>query len=809
LAQHDPHLRPLAASLVLATFWQFGVAAAQPEDALAILETHCVKCHGGEKTKGGLNLVTREALLKGGESGVAVVPGKPESSLLLRTVLHETDPHMPYKQEKLPAGAVRQLAAWVEAGAPYTRRLVATGTPTRADPPDPGSAHWAFQPVRRPTPPGGNDGRNSIDRFLLARLAVEGLSFSPPASRQTLIRRVTFDLIGLPPTPEEIDAFVGDPAPDAYEKLIDRLLASPRYGERWGRHWLDLARYAETDGFEHDAVRPDAWRYRDYVIASFNADKPYDRFIKEQIAGDELWPDDPDAVVATGFNLLGPDMVDSADQVQRRLNTLNDMTDTSALAFLGLTLGCARCHDHKFEPLSQRDYYSLQAFFTPARFVPQRSIASAEERAAYDEAMTRFDANSAVRELAALEAPAREKLRRQKLAKLSPEARAAHETPPERRTTEQANVVLETADMVEITDRELAKAFAGEAKARRQRLLSQVNQLPHPAPLPTAMALAQPSGPPSKTFILHRGDYNQPTEEVRPGFPAVLPPVALSSRQQGRRAVLADWIANKDNPLTARVMVNRIWQHHFGTGLVSTPSDFGTHGQPPTHPELLDYLASEFIARGWSIKQMHRLMLTSAAYRQVSFREETPAADPDNRLYWRMNRLRLEGEVVRDSLLAIGGKLNLQTGGPGVFPPIPADAIQGARGWTASKDPRDHARRSVYIFARRNLRFPFLEVFDAPDTNLSCPARERSTTAPQALTLLNADEVTQAAHATAKRVTEAAASADERITLLYRLALGRTPTADELSATREFLTTSPFTELCRVMFNLNDFIYVE
>jgi hypothetical protein len=679
--------------------------------------------------------------------------------------------------------------------------------------------HWAFQPVKRQAVPGGV---NPIDHFIRAQLDAAGLKPSPRAGSEALVRRITLDLTGLPPTPQEISAFADADARDsgsAVEALIDRLLASPHYGERWGRHWLDLARFAETDGFEHDAVRPHLWRYRDYVIRSFNDDKPFDRFIREQLAGDELWPELSDAVIATGFNLLGPDMVDSSDQVQRRHNTLNDMTDTTALVFLGLTMGCARCHDHKFEPISQRDYYSLQAFFTPAKVSREKPVPVPEALAAYEAGMRIFNGHPKVRELAELEAPVRAKIFERKIAKLSPEAQIAHRTPEEKRDAEQANLVLETADKVSISDKDIAGGFSGSDAERHRKLLEEIKKLPKPAALPKAMALSGAEGAPAKTFILRRGEYSQPLDEVNAGFPTVLRPPAAAI-VPGQRAVLADWIASPDNPLTARVMVNRIWQHHFGRGLVATPSEFGTHGGKPSHPELLDWLASEFVATGWSIKRMHKLMLMSETYRQSSVAGEprgesllTPAAtnaDPDNLLLWRMNRLRLEGEVIRDSLLAVSGQLNLDIGGPGVFPPIPKEISGGSKGgWSQNDHARDHSRRSVYIFARRNLRFPFLEVFDAPDSNLSCPVRERSTTAPQSLTLLNADEVTKASSLTAKRLEKEAPSADERITLAYQLILGRKPGAKELSMARDFLAESPLPELCRALFNLNDFVYAE
>jgi mono/diheme cytochrome c family protein len=830
--------------------------AAKSPDALALLETHCVACHGGEKTKGGLDITSRESLLRGGESGPSVVPGKPQSSLLYQLVTHAKEPAMPNKKPKLARGDLAAISDWIKAGVPYSRALSKGTTPTSNQTrgefaiTDDDRQHWAFQPIKRPAPPTISNPqsaiRNPIDQFILAKLRAAGLQPAPPATKETLIRRVTLDLIGLPPTPKEIDAFLADTSPQAYERLIDRLLASPHYGERWGRHWLDLARFAETDGFEHDAVRPHSWRYRDYVVHAFNADKPYDRFIREQLAGDELWPDDSDALIATGFNLLGPDMVDSADQIQRRLNTLNDMTDTAGLVFLGLTVGCARCHDHKFEPLSQRDYYGLQAFFAPAQFKRDQTIGSPAERAANDAAMRKVNNHPKMRQLTELEEQAREKLRQKKLAKLSPEAQTAHNTPPEKRTAEEANLVLETQAMVEVFDKELTESLSAEEKARRAALRREVATLQKPPPLPMTMALANSNNVPAKTAILHRGDYNSPRDLVEAGFPLVLGGPGSTPAQMSRgaggtarshaqsRTALANWLAAPDNPLTARVMVNRIWQHHFGRGLVAMPSDFGTHGAKASHPELLDWLASEFIARGWSLKQMHKLMLASATYQQstsggtgstssqtlsskAALNKSNQGAggiapsqiDPDNRLYWRFNRLRLEGEVVRDSLLAVSGQLNLKMGGLGVFPPIPEDVFKGAKGWTVSKDARDYSRRSLYIFARRNLRFPFLEVFDAPDSNLSCPARERSTTAPQSLTLLNADEVVTAAKATAARLTREADSDETRVALAYRLILGRPPTAKEAAMSREFLSQSPLNELCRALFNLNAFVYLD
>ena len=701
--------------------------------------------------------------------------------------------------------------------------------------PEAAHSHWAFQPLNVVSPPGVAQAswtRNSVDRFLLAAMESHGLSPAPAATPEQLLRRVWLDLTGLPPTPDEFDALAHSAAPDQYERVVDRLLSSPQYGERWARHWLDLVRYAESDGFEHDVARPNTWRYRDYVIASFNQDKPYDQFLLEQIAGDELWPDRPEALIATGFNLLGPDMVDSADQVQRRLNTLNDMTDTAASVVLSLTLSCARCHDHKFEPFTQRDYFRLQAFFAPAEFQREHPVPTAREKAIHEESMALYDQQThALREaIAQLDSPYRQRLWEAKLGLLSEDAQLAHRTPKDQRTKEQEGTVQETAHMVEVTESEVEKAMSIADRARRKSLLEALNRVPKPAVLPRAMVLQRTASATPPTFVLARGDHAQPREQVEPGVPEVLlrGVQGLDSRPLNRRTDLARWLANPDNPLTARVMVNRIWQHHFGRGLVPTPSDFGTRGEAPSHPELLDWLAREFIRNGWSVKTMHRLILTSSAYRQSSVADAaTVARDPENRWFTRQNRWRMEGEAIRDSLLFISGQLNAALGGPSVQPPIPLDLARTSKSWIADVKVADHERRSIYVFSRRNLRFPFLEVFDGPDSNLSCPERGRSTTAPQALTLLNSAEAMAAAAATARRVSCAASLPARQIELGYRLILGRRPTAREEALAEEFLRDSwrrlsadgdaeaqraaeaALTEFCRALFNLNSFVYVE
>ncbi|HEX3315924.1 MAG TPA: DUF1549 and DUF1553 domain-containing protein, partial [Gemmataceae bacterium] len=499
--------------------------------------------------------------------------------------------------------------------------------------------HWAWKSPVRSAIPAVKDAawvKNPLDAFVLARLDAKGLKPAPPADPRTLLRRITFDLIGLPPTPQELADFEAEcTSPEsrqaALEKAIDRLLASPHYGERWGRHWLDLVRFAESNGYEFDEPRPDAWRYRDYVIAAFNADKPYDRFVQEQIAGDELFPGDPEAWIATGLNLLGPDMTDASSQAQRRQNTLDDITDTTGLAFLGMTIGCAHCHDHKFEPIPQTDYFRLQAFFSGVQFRRDVPVASKQELAEHAAAVAAYKAKThAVDErIARVEAPYREKLHAQKLAKLSEAAQAAHALRADKRTAAQADLVLETTPLLKISDKELLGSLNAEDKTERQKLTAALNAFDKLKPKPPAVAMALADGPGlmPKTHVLERGQLSNPGIEVRPGFPIVLVkdnrPVEAAppdGNAHHRRAALAKWLARPDNPLSARVMVNRLWQHHFGAGIVASANDFGIRGSPPSHPELLDWLAVEFAqpsaGTAWSIKRMHKMILMSASYQQ-------------------------------------------------------------------------------------------------------------------------------------------------------------------------------------------------
>jgi hypothetical protein len=643
-----------------------------------------------------------------------------------------------------------------------------------------------------------------------------------------LLRRLSFDLTGLPPTPEELDAFQADRSPDAYEKVVDRLLASPRHGERWAQHWLDLARYADTDGFEFDQARPDAWRYRDWVVQALNSDLPYDQFVRRQLAGDETDPDDPSAFIATGFNRCYPDMVDLNDQALRRQNALNDITETTGLAFLGLTIGCARCHDHKFDPIRISDFYRLQAFFTPARFRDDYPIASSRERRAYESRFADWEREVASEQAALmrLEAPIRESLAPGLPPGLNDLVIAASQKPEDERSPGEVRLVFEAfAKDRRLKPDAIAAALDPTSSATRRKLLDRLDRLRKsaPAPLPQARGIdeASPTAPP--TYVLRRGDFTAKGAEVAPGFPVVLASSEAEAtaratptpRSTGRRQALADWLVRPDHPLTPRVLVNRLWQYHFGRGIVVSPSDFGIMGAEPSHPELLDWLATELVARGWSLKAMHRHMVTSATYRQSSHANPPGAAtDPENTLLWRQNRQRLDGEAIRDALLSVSGRLNPAFGGPPIFPELPAELTkQSGKGaiWPVSPRAEDRDRRSLYVFVRRNLRYPFFEAFDRPDTNASCPRRAVTTIAPQALTLLNSRLANDAANALAGRlVREAHSDSDAQVRFAYRLLFARDPDPVEQRLAREFLARDPaLRHFCLALLNTNEFIYID
>jgi hypothetical protein len=670
-------------------------------------------------------------------------------------------------------------------------------SPDKTEPKQHDKNAWTWRTPDRPALPVVKNAawvRNPIDAFILAKLEAQHLAPAAEAERATLMRRLSFDLIGLPPTPEEIAAFVKDPAPNAYERLVDRLLASPRYGERQAIDWLDLVRYAETDGFKADDPRPEAWRYRDYVIKSLNDDKPYDRFIKEQLAGDELFPDDTDAWIATGFLRHYPDEYNAVNLEQRRQEILNDITDTTGQVFLGVTVGCARCHDHKYDPITQEDYYRLQAFF--AAFQPtERPVGDTKKR---QDRQREWDEKTAElrQRMAQLEEPYRQQFHDKRKARFTKELQALLDIPADQRTPMQRQLVVMVEKQVVSTSDEVVKSMKPEIKKEWQDLSKQLAEfaaLKPPAP-PTAMTLTDVGPEAAPTHMLRKGDWRRKGHEVTPGSLSAIdlraseiPEPKSGAKTTGRRAALADWMTRSENPLTARVMVNRLWQHHFGRGIVATPSDFGVQGDPPTHPELLDWLAREFSTGGWSIKALQRLIVTSATYRQASRGlPETVKADPDNKLLGRMNRRRLEGEELRDAMLRVSGKLSLKQGGPSVYPELPAEVGNVGR-WPVSPEP-ERDRRSVYVFVKRNLRFPMFGIHDAPDGNETCPRRNVTITAPQALMMLNDKWSLEQAQWLAGRVLlEAGTKPQAVIARAYELALGRAPDAEEQRLTAAFL----------------------
>jgi hypothetical protein len=705
--------------------------------------------------------------------------------------------------------------------------------------------HWAFQPVRVPKVPVVRDvewARNPIDHFILAPLETKGWKPVFAAKPHALMRRIYLDLIGLPPTPDEQAAFLSAAGPEAFDKLVDDLLARPGYGERWGRHWLDLVRYAESNGYERDGAKPSVWRYRDYVIQSFNADKPYDQFILEQLAGDELPDSNAETLTALGYYRLGPWDDEPADLAEDRFDQLDDIVSTTSQVFLGLTLGCARCHNHKFEPLTQLDYYRLTAIVNPLqRFQDGRSdldapVGTREERAAVS------DRDRQIAELNALIGKARDDFQRDWLAggtsKLPAEAREAFLTAPAARNDAQKRLVEQHGKSL---DEEIGAVLTDDVKNRMSDWQERVAELKRLTPdLPRAYYLHEPTATPPETHVLLRGKPGRPGIVAPPGVPTVLvsqqpefpQPDGGTSR---RRLTLARWLADPRNPLTARVIVNRVWQFHFGEGLVRTGSDFGVMGDPPSHPELLDYLAGQFVRNGWSLKWLHRQIMTSSTYRMgKEWRDEYGAKDPENRLWWRFPYRRLEVEAIRDSMLLVSGRLNRDMFGPAMFPFIPQEALAGNSDpdkiWPAY-DETSASRRTVYAFVKRSLVVPMLEVLDLCDTTKSSARRPVTSVAPQALTLFNGRFVNEQAEQFAKRLERDAGDDPLRqIDRAWALAVARLPTAAERTSMAEFLaaeaarlkaeaagTASSLTgsspghlalaQLCRVVFNLNEFAY--
>jgi len=765
-----------------------------------VLVDRCYSCHSAkaEKIKGNLVVDTREGLLKGGDGGPSIIPGNLEKSLLIKALRwSDEDLRMPPKK-RLPADVVADFEAWVKRGAPDPRRPAPAAS--KKAPLDLAAARraWPFSPVAEPALPTVADQawpRNPIDRFILAKLEAKGLRPAPDADPRTLIRRVTFDLTGLPPTPEEIDAFLADRSPDAFSRVVERLLASSAYGERWGRHWLDVVRYADTAGDNSDFPIPQIHLYRNYVIAAFNDDKPYDRFIHEQIAGD-LLPFKADAerrenLIATGYLANAKRFGSRVDDYPWHL-TIEDTIDNLGRTYLGLTVNCTRCHDHKFDPITNEDYYALYGIFESTRY-PWPGI----ELQQYQ------------RDFVALAPPeVVAKVEKERAAKKAETDAYAKGLEAEKKHYEHAaeSALDGEAERIRQVANDLNKLIDATRKG--------AGSLKDPLPYETAYAVAEaPKAGNAKVQI--KGDPLRLGQEVPRRFIGVLGGQTLSSESKGSgRYALAEWISDPANPLTARVMANRVWHYHFGKGIVQTPSDFGRQGKPPTHPELLDWLARRFVESGWSVKTLHRLILASHAYRMSCDENEAAfAADPADDLLWKFRRRRLDAEAIRDSLLAVSGTLDRRMGGAHPFPAMPTWDYTQHKPFIAVYD---NNQRSVYLMSQRIRRHPFFGTFDGAETNMSTALRTTSTTTLQALWMLNDPFVHEQARALAARLLKERPDDTSRIVRAYALTLGREATAAEAAASLEFLNgvrgqldeTQSWEAFTRILFRLNEFVYV-
>lgn len=849
-------------------------------DILPIFKAYCWHCHGGEACVAGLDLRTFPLLLRGGTSGPAIVRGSAKESLLFKKFGGDLARHPPEHSRPTEAH-VATLRAWIDAGAPADDEgapLSTADSPplTAAD-----RARWAFRTPVRPKVPrvASRSATNPIDAFLLKKLEDRGLSFSPRADRTTLIRRASFDLIGLPPTPREVDAFARDAAPDAFDRLIERLLASPHYGERWGRHWLDAAGYVDTRGTDNDAsiIEPldGIWKYRDYVIRAFNANRPFDRFLLEQIAGDEQvdWrdanryePRDVELLIATGFLRQAADVTYAPElnTSDIRHQVLFDTVQTVSSNVLGLTVHCAQCHTHKFDPISHADYYRLTGLFLPA-YDPHNWLHSKErtmsdvpprQRAALDAANAGIDRQIAVfrEEQGRLRRPFENRIRAAKLASVPAGKRAALltavRTPARGRSEMQKALVAEFGRFATASTEEVDRALDARTKLQRLDLRRRIAALEKGRTHYGFIQALWDAGTAPPTYIYRRGDFRNPGPQIEPGVVAVLDDPAHPFRlpagggrhgSTGYRTAFVKWLTSERHPLTARVYVNRVWMHHFGRGIVPTPANFGASGLPPSHPELLDWLAREFIASGWDVKHLQRLILKSAAYQQTSRPESANPGDerakrnaeidPDNILLWKMPLKRHESEIVRDAILAASGALDSRMEGPPV--PLKPNA-DGSVEVDAAKlrAPADAGRRSVYLFARRNYQLTELGVFDQPVVATNCTCRTSSAIVSQSLALLNGRFAFDEARLFAERVERAAGkAAPKQIETAFRIALGRLPSAEEtrLAATllqeqairyRSTSNGSPskkmhepaaaeaaLVDLCQMLLNTNEFLY--
>ena len=796
-----------------------------------VLAETCFKCHGGQKTSGGLRVDAREALVKGGERGPAIIPGDADGSLVVRAIRHiDDDLEMP-PGKRLPDAVAADFAAWIKDGAPWPKAADSKGFKS--------TRHWAFESVKDSDPPVDPSGWSDhpIDRLLAAKWREKGLRPVADADKRTLLRRTTFDLTGLPPTCEEMNIFLGDQSPDAFAKVVDRLLAAPQYGERWGRHWMDVARYADTAGDNADYPIPEARLYRDYIIDSFNADKPYDEFVREQLAGDLLAQRGPpekyaERVIATGFLALSRKYATAPEELWHL--TLEDTIETTGRAFLGLTLRCARCHDHKFDPVTQADYYALYGIFASTKFayagseefqsknfprshfVPLLPAAeAAPRRRAYEETLQRLQA-----EIARAEA---EDPLAKSVADLDPRVAALETSIAELEKLHQDPKALRAHLLSLRTRRDAARATWQQKLGSLRSRLNELRRPGLPSDLPGAYAVQDAS--PVDEAIHLKGEPTERGKVVKRNAPAFLThePLNIASGASGRLQ-LAEWLTRTDHPLTSRVMVNRIWQHHFGRGIVASSSNFGTRGDEPTHPELLNWLAARFVQSGWSIKAIHRLILSSRAYQLASATEESNASvDPSNRYFWHFDRRRLSAEEIRDGMLSLGGRLDLNRPGPHPFPPI------ATWGWTqhnAFKAVYPSNHRSVYLMTQRLQRHPFLALFDGPDTNHSTDVRTSATVPLQALYFMNNPFVSEQAERFARRLCEASSDPRYRISIACEQAWGRIPTEAEVTkgtsyvgrfaqeslragAAAERAEIEAWTSYARILMWSNAFLYVD
>jgi mono/diheme cytochrome c family protein len=831
-------------------------------DVKPVLEQHCLSCHGETLQSGRFDLRSRDSALKGGARGSDLVPGDAAASRLYRRVAGLERPSMPAQAEPLPAEQIAAIKQWIDEGAAWgsTATLSSTALEHRTITPEERN-YWAFTlPVKAPLPAVAEANlTNPVDRFLDSARRARGLKAAPRADRYTLVRRAYLDLIGLPPTPAQVDAFVTDRSPDAWERLIDSLLASPHYGERYGRMWLDVARYADSAGFEYDMHRPNAWRYRDYVIKSFNDDKPYDRFLVEQIAGDEMDGKTNDSLVATGFLRMGPRVLfREKDNPERRYDYLDEIIGTIGKGTLGLTVNCARCHHHKFDPISQKDYYAIEAalFGYVETEVPLAPPAEAE---AYLAKNREIDGQIAdlKNQIERIEKPFRDTLQLDRIKRQFPDhiVRVILKAEAER-TPGEALLAAQVLKAATVSAAQVDRVLPPADAARKKDLAARIAALDkaRPAPLPMAEIAtdgdyrSSPLGegddtiscpkcripvpgagpyihtgpgryqvPPS--YFLIRGDVESHGSLMKPGFIEVItvgnPPTEIprpDGRTSGRRLALAQWIASPHNPLTARVIVNRLWQKHFGRGIVATLENFGKMGERPTHQDLLDWMAVEFMAKGWSLKQITRLMVTSSAYQMESAFDDVAdaKADPENVYVWRFRPQRLDAEIVRDSMLAAGGNINLEVGGEPFFPFMPRDLLTGQyRGkWVNTPEGPAAWRRGVYVYRRRSLPYPMFDTFDHPDMNVTSGARHVSTVPTQALTLLNNPFVLSQADLLAARIKQEGTDPESQVKAAYRIALARPATAQEIRIGADLITKQSLASFTHVVLNLDEFLYM-